>query len=449
MKNQDDKALDFEASLTRYYDHLVNFDPIRAVGRVQKARGLLLESKGPHMFVGEVARVYPSRGCPFLVEAVGLRGHENNLMPYEDVPTIEVGDRVVGLGSTLMAPVGKSLLGRVLNGLGQPIDGKGPIYPEKMMSVFRGSPDAMERRAITEQIETGISAIDAMMPIGKGQRVGIFSGSGVGKSTLMGMIARNSSADVNVITLIGERGREVREFIDNELGTEGLKRSVVIVSTSDKTPLARVRGAYMACTIAEYFRDKNKDVMFLFDSVTRFAMAQREIGLANGEPPASRGYTPSVFSQLPKILERSGMAACGSITGIYTVLVEGDDMEEPISDSVRGILDGHIILSRELAEQGHYPAVDVLKSVSRLAPKIQEKALRDKVSHLRMLMSVYRDVADLLKVGAYAKGSDPMVDEAISKKEQLDMFLRQDLYESTSLVQTISNLEQIIAGTLD
>lgn len=370
-------------------------------------------------------------------------------MPYEDVPAIEVGDRVVGLGSTLMAPVGEALLGRVLDGLGQPIDGKGPIYPEKMMSVFQDSPDAMHRRAITEQIETRISAIDAMMPIGKGQRVGIFSGSGVGKSTLMGMIARNSSADVNVITLIGERGREVREFIDNELGPEGLKRSVVIVSTSDRTPLARVRGAYMACTIAEYFRDKNKDVMFLFDSVTRFAMAQREIGLTNGEPPASRGYTPSVFSQLPKILERSGMAARGSITGIYTVLVEGDDMEEPISDAVRGILDGHIILSRELAEQGHYPAIDVLKSVSRLAPKIQEKSLRDKVSHLRMLMSAYRDVADLLKVGAYAKGSDPMVDEAISKKEQLDMFLRQDLYESASLVQTISNLEQIVAGTLD
>ncbi len=449
MKNQDDKALDFEASLARYYDHLVDFDPIRAVGRVQKAKGLLLESKGPHMFVGEVARVHPSRGCPFLVEAVALRGHENNLMPYEDVPAIEVGDRVVGLGSTLMAPVGEALLGRVLDGLGQPIDGKGPIYPEKMMSVFQDSPDAMHRRAITEQIETRISAIDAMMPIGKGQRVGIFSGSGVGKSTLMGMIARNSSADVNVITLIGERGREVREFIDNELGPEGLKRSVVIVSTSDRTPLARVRGAYMACTIAEYFRDKNKDVMFLFDSVTRFAMAQREIGLTNGEPPASRGYTPSVFSQLPKILERSGMAARGSITGIYTVLVEGDDMEEPISDAVRGILDGHIILSRELAEQGHYPAIDVLKSVSRLAPKIQEKSLRDKVSHLRMLMSAYRDVADLLKVGAYAKGSDPMVDEAISKKEQLDMFLRQDLYESASLVQTISNLEQIVAGTLD
>lgn len=446
MKNQDDKYLDGEASLARYYDHLVDFDPIRAVGRVQKARGLLLESHGPHMFIGEVARVHPSHGCPFLVEAIALRGHSNNLMPYEDVPTIEIGDRVVSLGSTLMAPVGQALLGRVLDGLGRPIDGKGPIYPEKMVSVFQDSPDAMERRAITEQIETGVRAIDALIPIGKGQRVGIFSGSGVGKSTLMGMIARNSSADVNVITLIGERGREVREFIESELGEEGLKKSVLIVSTNDRTPLARVRGAYVACTIAEYFRDQNKDVMFLFDSVTRFAMGQREIGLSNGEPPSSRGYTPSVFSQLPKILERSGMAARGSITGIYTVLVEGDDMEEPVSDAVRGILDGHIVLSREFSEQGHYPAIDVLKSVSRLAPKIQEKSLRQKVSYVRSLMAAYRDVSDLLKVGAYVKGTDPLVDEAVAKKEQLDAFLKQDMYEIARLVQTILTLEQIVAG---
>lgn len=446
MKNQDDEGLDNEASLSRYYEHLIDFDPIRAVGRVQKARGLLLESHGPHMFVGEVARVHPARGCPFLAEAVALRGHENNLMPYEDVPTIEVGDRVVGLGSTLMAPVGQSLLGRVLDGLGRPIDGKGPIYPEKMVSVFQDSPDAMVRRPITEQIETGVRAIDSLIPIGKGQRVGIFSGSGVGKSTLMGMIARNSSADVNVITLIGERGREVREFIDNELGEEGLKKSVLVVSTSDRTPLARVRGAYVACTIAEYFRDQNKDVMFLFDSVTRFAMGQREIGLTNGEPPSSRGYTPSVFSQLPKILERSGMSARGSITGIYTVLVEGDDMEEPISDAVRGILDGHIILSRELAEQGHYPAIDILKSVSRLAPKIQERSLRRKVSYVRSLMAAYRDVTDLLKVGAYLKGSDQVVDEAIDKRADLTKFLKQDMYENAKLFQTIRTLEQFVAG---
>ncbi|MGL4523944.1 MAG: FliI/YscN family ATPase [Spirochaetia bacterium] len=446
MAKEDARGLDVEASLNKYFDHLSGFDPIRSVGRIEKARGLLLESYGPHMFVGEIGRVHPSFGKPFLVEAIGLKGHRNNLMPYEDGASIEVGDRVVGLGSTLMAPVGPSLLGRVIDGLGQPIDGKGPIYPERLVSIFQESPKALEREPISEQIQTGVRAIDSMMPLGKGQRIGIFSGSGVGKSTLMGMVARNTSADINVITLIGERGREVREFIDNELGPEGLKRSVLIVSTSDKTPLSRVRGAYLACTIAEYFRDLGNDVMFLFDSVTRFAMGQREIGLANGEPPTVRGYTPSVFSQLPKILERSGNTGRGSITGVYTVLVEGDDIEEPISDAVRGILDGHIILARELAERAHYPAIDVLKSVSRLAPKIQGKELQSKISYMRSMLAAYRDASDLLKVGAYVRGSDPLVDEAINKRELLEEFFRQDVYQNSTIEQTNRALEQIIIG---
>jgi flagellum-specific ATP synthase len=430
--------------LKKYREHLVDFNPIRSIGTLNRVRGILLESNGPQMYVGEVARIYPEKGESFLAEATGLHGHINNLMPYEETGHLDTGAKVVGLGKSLDVPVGLTLLGRVLDGLGRPIDGKGPLLPDTFQTIFSEPVNAMNRPPIREQITTGVRVIDSMLPIGKGQRVGIFAGSGVGKSTLLGMIARNSSADVNVIALIGERGREVREFLENELGEEGLERSVVIVSTSDKPALARVRGAYVANTIAEYFRDLGKDVMLMFDSVTRFAMSQREIGLANGEPPASRGYTPSVFSLLPKILEKSGTSTKGSITGIYTVLVEGDDMEEPVSDAVRGILDGHIVLSRALAEQYHFPAIDVLKSVSRLTSKLQEPKTRQQSGHLRRLLAAYRDTEDLIRVGAYVSGSDAVVDEAVNKKEDIDVFLRQDIDESSSIEDTMGKLGRLV-----
>jgi flagellum-specific ATP synthase len=435
-----------EPTLQKYTEHLQDFDPVRAIGRIRRAHGLLLESHGPPMFVGELARVYPIKGQPFLVEATAVNGYYNNLMPYEETLTVEAGDKVSSLGNTLMVPVGMQLLGRVIDALGRPIDDKGPITPDALRSIFQPPPNAMQRPPIVDQIKTGVRAIDSLLSVGKGQRVGIFAGSGVGKSTLMGMMARNSSADINVIALIGERGREVREFLENELGEEGLKRSVVIVSTSDQTPLSRVRGAYVACTIAEYFRDMEKDVLFLFDSVTRLAMSQREIGLSNGEPPASRGYTPSVFSQLPKILERSGNASKGSITGIYTVLVEGDDMEEPISDAVRGILDGHIILSRQMAEKGHFPAIDILKSISRLSLKLQSKEHRAYSSHIRALLSAYRNAEDLISVGAYVKGSDPMVDESLLKLDEINRFLQQNIDEPIQLDHIFAHLRQLAEG---
>lgn len=429
--------------LDKYSNHIINFNPIRSIGAISRVKGILLESLGPKMFVGETARVYPAKGRSFLAEATALHGRQNYLMAYEETGPIEAGNRVVGLGMPLAIPVGPHLLGRVLNSMGKAVDNKGRIKPESIVSVFNEAPSAMERKPIAEQIQTGVRAIDSMLPVGKGQRMGIFAGSGVGKSTLLGMIARNSGADVNVIALIGERGREVREFIENDLGEEGLKRSIIIESTSDTSPLARVRGAYAAASVAEYFRDQGNDVMLLFDSVTRFAMAQREIGLAVGEPPASRGYTPSVFSQLPKILERSGTARRGSITAFYTVLVEGDDLEEPIADAVRGILDGHIVLSRQLAESAHFPSIDVLKSISRLAPKIQDQDVLARAQNLRKLMAVYRDAEDLIRVGAYAVGSDSLIDEAIAKKPEIDRFLQQGINESSSITEAVSQMESL------
>lgn len=435
--------------LDKYQEHITDFNPIRSLGAISRIKGVMLESNGPQMFVGEVAQVYSAQGHTVLVEATGAHNKSNNLMPYEEVGALEVGAKVKALGSSLAVPVGDSLLGRVLDGLGRPVDGKGPLAPEKMMTIFGQPPNAMDRTPITEQIGSGVRVIDAMLPLGKGQRVGIFAGSGVGKSSLLGMIARNSTADVIIIALIGERGREVREFIDNELGEEGLKRSILVVSTSDTPPLARVRGGYVAATLAEYFRDKGKDVMFLFDSVTRFALAQRDVGLANGEMPATRGYPSSVFTLLPKLLERSGTGKVGTVTGVYTVLVEGDDLEEPIADAVRGYLDGHIVLTRELAEMGHFPAVDVLKSVSRLAPKIQDKAQQVKAIRVRKLLAAYRDAEDLIKVGAYVAGSDPITDEAVAKKPEMDKFLQQDLEHLATMEEAAHGLARLAADSRD
>ncbi len=416
-------------------------EPIKQIGRIRRVQGLLIESDGPPVFVGELCQiVMPRGGATVWSEVVGVEGSLVHLMPYAEVDGIEVGCSVVGTGETLQVPVSDKLLGRVIDGRGRPIDGGGDIGSAELYPAVGAPPDVLDRDPIHQQIVTGVRAIDGLIPVGKGQRLGIFSGSGVGKSTLLGMIARNTSADVNVIALIGERGREVREFIENDLGPEGLARSVVVVSTSNTPPLARLRGAYVATAIAEYFRDQGQDVMLLFDSVTRFARAQREIGLATGEPPATRGYTPSVFSLLPKLLERCGTSDRGTITGFYSILVEGDDMDEPISDAVRGILDGHLVLTRKLAQRYHYPAIDVLSSVSRLANRVSQPKVRQAAGYLRRLMATYTDSEDLINVGAYQRGTNREIDEAIEKMPQINGFLRQDVDEKAPLETTESGI---------
>ncbi|MBN1686237.1 MAG: FliI/YscN family ATPase [Spirochaetales bacterium] len=419
-------------------------DPIKFNGTVSRVQGLLIESLGPQVVVGELCQIsIPDSEGPVWAEVVGVHGKTVQLMPYTDIEGIEVGCTVVAMGETLSVPVSEKLLGRVLDPLGRPIDGRGFAGASEWYSIYGQPPDVLKRSQIKERIVTGIRSIDALCAAGKGQRLGIFSGSGIGKSTLLGMIARNTNADVNVIALIGERGREVREFIENDLGPEGLKRSVLIVAQSNAPPLARLRGAYMATTIAEYFRDQGKDVMLLFDSVTRFARAQREIGLAIGEPPATRGFTPSVFSQLPKLLERCGTSNCGTITGFYTILVEGDDMDEPVSDAVRGILDGHIVLSRRLAERYHYPAVDVLASLSRLGVKVTSKEEQRAAGYFRRLLAVYTEAEDLINVGAYAEGSNAQIDEVLSKIDQMNEFLRQGIDEKADIDDTLRRLSEL------
>jgi flagellum-specific ATP synthase len=346
-------------------------------------------------------------------------------MALGDATGIGPGARVTASGQPLTVDVSDALLGRALDGLGRPLDGKGPIENAQWRAAEASPPDPLSRPRITDRVSLGVRALDALVPCGRGQRLGIFAGSGVGKSSLLGMIARSTNADVNVICLVGERGREVREFIERDLGEEGLSRSVVVVATSDQPALVRIKAALTATTIAEAFRDQGADVMLMMDSVTRFAMAQREVGLAIGEPPATRGYTPSVFALLPKLLERSGTSPDGSITALYTVLVDGDDMNEPIADAVRSILDGHIVLSRDLAHMGHYPAIDVLQSVSRLEGEIMTPDVRAGATRLRAMLAAYRDKKDLIAIGAYERGSDPVTDMAIDLKDSIDGFLKQ------------------------
>ncbi|TVQ21216.1 MAG: FliI/YscN family ATPase [Spirochaetaceae bacterium] len=418
-------------------------ETIRYIGRVKRVQGLLIESEGPQAVVGEVCQIEISPDEPMVWgEVVGLRGKTVQLMPFTEIDGIRIGSRVVATGGTLRVPVGEDLLGRVLGPLGKPVDGRGSIGGS-VRPVLTTPPDPLDRPTIVEQLVTGVRAIDGMVAVGKGQRLGIFSGSGIGKSTLIGMVARNTRADVNVIALIGERGREVREFIENDLGPEGLARSVIVVSTSNSPPLARLRGAFVATTIAEYFRDTGKDVMLLFDSVTRFARAQREIGLATGEAPATRGFPPSAFSLLPKLLERSGTGKVGSITGFYSILVEGDDMDEPVADTVRGILDGHLVLSRHLAQRYHYPAIDVLDSVSRLATKVVPKEVQEAAGYVRRLLATYRESEDLINVGAYAKGSNAEIDKAIEALPTINAFLQQQMTEKATIEETRSRLLQI------
>ena len=428
----------------KYEEALETIDPIKYTGTVRRVRGLLIESHGPQGEGGELCQVLVGEEREVIwAEVIGFDGQNVQLMAFDEMDGIEPGCSVVAMGRPLSVAVSDRLLGRVMNSMGKPIDGRGSVGSLRSVSTVGSSPEVLFRKPIDERMITGVRAIDGMTPVGKGQRIGIFSGSGVGKSTLLGMIARNTEADVNVIALIGERGREVREFIENDLGEEGRKRSVLVVSTSDTSPLARVRGAFVATAVAEYFRDEGKNVMLLFDSITRFARAKREMGLTLGEPPATRGFTPSVFSILPKLLERCGNSEKGTITGFYTILVEGDDMDEPISDAVRGILDGHIVLSRKLAQAYHYPAVDVLSSLSRLATKITAKDEQKAAGKLRRLLATYTESEDLINVGAYEEGTSEEIDEAIEKIDDIWSFLSQDVEDRALPSDTIRRLSRL------
>ncbi len=419
-------------------------DPMKCFGKIQRVKGQLIEAQGPQAVIGEVCLIHIPRKDEWIgAEVVGLDGTRVQLMAYEEVDGIEIGSRIKATGELLSIPVGPQLLGRVLDCRCRPLDGGPPIRSAYRRSVFQTPPNPMDRSPIDKRIHTGIRSIDTLLTMGRGQRMGIFAGSGIGKSTLLGMVARYTSADVNVVSLIGERGREVREFLETELGPEGLKRSVVFVSTSDTTPISRVRGAYSALAAAEYFRDQGKDVMLLFDSVTRLANAQREIGLSIGEPPATRGYTPSVFALLPRLLERCGVAQKGTITGLFTILVEGDDLDEPISDAVRGILDGHVVLSRRLAEQYHFPAVDVLKSISRLANRVLPAQMREAASIIRRHLAIYTEAEDLINAGAYVKGSNPDIDKAIAIMPQIRAFLQQKIEERADPLESMKQAAKI------
>lgn len=425
----------------RYVDHLRSIDPVRVNGKVTQVIGLTVESEGPDASVGDLCYIYPAKSSkPLKAEVVGFRNNKVILMPLGDLHSIGPGCDVVGTGKPLTIQVGSELLGKVLDGLGQPLDGS--HIPSRMphYSTHNAPSNPLMRPRVVEPLSIGVRAIDGLLTVGRGQRVGIFAGSGVGKSTLLGMIARNTSADVNVIALIGERGREVLEFIEKDLGPEGLARSVVIVATSDQPALIRMKGALIATTIAEYFRDRGLNVMLMMDSVTRYAMALREVGLAIGEPPATRGYTPSVFAELPRLLERAGTGPKGSITAFYTVLVDGDDMNEPIADAVRGILDGHIVLSRALAHKGHFPAIDVLQSVSRVMKEIVDEEHQDAANELKSLLATFRDSEDLINIGAYQSGSNAEIDRAIQYIDMIRGFTQQKTKEKVSFEEAKQRL---------
>lgn len=434
-----------DISIQKYIDAVDITEFTKYNGEITKVTGLTIESKGPQSNIGELCYIIPFKSnSPIMAEVVGFKEDKILLMPFGDMEGIGPGSKVIASGHSLQVSVGEELIGRVLDGLGNPMDNKGSIVTIKQYPVSNMPPNPLERARITEVMPLGIKSIDGLLTCGKGQRIGIFAGSGVGKSTLMGMIARNAKSDVNVIGLIGERGREVREFIENDLGEEGLKNSVVVVATSDQPALIRMKGALLTTAIAEYFRDKGKNVMLMMDSVTRFAMAQREIGLAIGEPPVTRGFTPSVFSVLPKLLERAGTSSVGSITGLYTVLVDGDDLNEPITDSVRGILDGHIVLNRKLANQNHYPAIDILQSVSRVMSNICSKEHIRMSNEIKDILATYRESEDLINIGAYKLGTNPKIDRAIKIIDQINDFLKQDSISNYSFEQVIEMLENII-----
>lgn len=433
----------FESGI--FHQILNSTETILLKGRITKIIGLVIESHGPSINLGELCYIYPRNSTrPIRAEAVGFREDRVLLMPLGEMQGIGPGCEVVSSQSLMKCKVGPNLLGRILDGLGQPMDGKGPIISEEDYPIQNVPPEPLSRRRITEPVSVGIRALDGMLTLGKGQRMAILAGSGVGKSTLLGMIARNTSADINVIALIGERGREVREFIERDLGEAGLARSVVVVSTSDQPALLRIKGANTATAIAEYFRDQGLDVMLMMDSLTRVAMAQREVGLTVGEPPATRGYPPSVFAMMPKLLERSGTGPKGSITGMYAVLVDGDDMNEPVADTVRSIVDGHIVLSRRLASQNHYPPIDVLSSISRVMTDVVDDNHRDCSMRLRALMATYQEAEDLINIGAYVGGSSPEIDIAIQKYPFIKKFLRQGMMEAMDYEQTVQQMKAIV-----
>lgn len=420
-------------------------DDVTFYGKVTKIVGLTIEADGPLLGIGTRCVIENGSKRGVLAEIIGFKDDRVVLMPYGESEGIAPGSKVKNLSYGNSVKVTDKLLGRILDGLGEPIDDKGPVTDFELMPVYNDPPKPLEREIIKDYIPTGVKAIDGLITVGNGQRVGIFAGSGVGKSVLLGMIARNTSAEVNVIALIGERGREVREFIERDLGEEGLKRSVVVVATSDQSPLVRKLGAFVATTIAEYFRSLGKNVMFMMDSVTRFAMAQREIGLTVGEPPTSKGYTPSVFALLPKLLERAGTKKGeGAVTGLYTVLVEGDDLNDPIADSVRSIIDGHIILSRTIANRNHFPAIDVLMSASRLMKEIVTPEHYEMAGKIRDLMAAYGEAEDLINIGAYSKGSNKRIDTAISKIEAINAFLRQGIDEKFDFDTSLNEIKRII-----
>jgi flagellum-specific ATP synthase len=420
---------------------------VESRGRVVQLIGLVIESEGPLAAVGEVCRIESARhDGSTLAEVVGFRDHHLLLMPLGEIHGIHPGSEVVATGKPLQMPVGRALMGRVIDGLGHPLDDLGPVAVEQDVGLNPAPPHPLKRQRIGRLFQTGIKALDTFIPCGRGQRLGIFAGSGVGKSTLLGMLASRAEADVNVIALIGERGREVREFLEKDLDAAGRRKSVVIVATSNQPALARLKGASLAMAIAEYYRDAGLNVLLMMDSVTRFAMAQREIGLAVGEPPTTRGYTPSVFSLLPQLLERAGMGESGSITGLFTVLVEADDMMDPIADAVRSILDGHIVLSRELASQNHYPAIEVLDSVSRLVRDLLNPEQLELVARAREALAIYRKNQDLINIGAYPAGSSPAIDRAIRLQEPLNRFLRQAVTEGFSAPDSWKMLAQILGA---
>jgi FliI/YscN family ATPase len=430
-------------SLAPYFDELERIPPFRWTGQVTEVVGLLIESRGPSAAIGDFCEVLTSGGRSIRTQVIGFRNGRVLSMPLEEIDGLQLGNEVTARSEDARVDVGPGLLGRVIDGFGKPMDGGPPIVAEDSYSLYGKPVSPMDREHITQPLVTGVRAIDGLLPCGKGQRIGIFGGSGVGKSTLLGSMSRHNSADVTVIAMIGERNREVRAFIENELGPEGRKKSVVVCATSERPAPLRVRACFVALAVAEYFRDQGKDVLLVMDSVTRLAMAQREIGLAAGEPPSQKGYTPSVFNLLPKVLERAGNFKRGSITGFFTVLVEGDDFNEPICDAVRGILDGHFILSRQLAGQGHYPAIDILHSVSRLTSAIATPAQKLAGQKMRSALAAYRDAEDLIQLGAYVSGSNPSLDTSIQMRPDLLDFLRQDHLASAELPETLSKMEAL------
>ena len=433
-----------ELMLFPYFDLVRESEPAPLKGRVSRSVGLVVESIGPRACIGELCEVRRGDGAVIPVEIVGFREGRLLSVPLGETRGIQPGDHVVARGRVVSIPAGPELLGRVIDGLGRPIDGRGPLKTAARAPIRPPAMNPLERDPIAAPMATGVRAIDALLTCGRGQRVGLFGGSGVGKSTLLGMMARGTAADVVVLALVGERGREVRSFLEHDLGPNGLARSVVVVSTSDSPPLVRLRAAYGATAIAEHFRDLGQNVLLMMDSVTRFAMAQREVGLAAGEPPTAKGYPPSVFATLPGLLERAGnVRGSGSISAIYSVLVEGDDTNEPIADAVRGILDGHIVLSRDLAARNHYPAIDVLASISRTMPDVTDVDHRRQAGQVRQWLSTLRDSDDLISVGAYVPGSNPRIDAALARRDALSKFLCQSADTTGSLADAITALHSL------